>query len=155
MPRIPTGLTSAGGRKKPPPRQRQYLGPILTSGIKARETRHLPITGIVMLFIVGKVEDQRWLVTCSRPHMYQLQGSADPRPHFLVLGPSSWRHSQHPVSAFIRAYSWSLLHYFHQSQGYWKVLCQPCGGPAFPGTKTSQPRNPAVEGTQLQAFSWT
>ena len=59
MPRIPTGLTSAGGRKKPPSRQRQYLGPILTSGIKERETRHLPITGIVMLFIVGKVEDQR------------------------------------------------------------------------------------------------
>lgn len=56
------GLASAGGRKKTPPRQRQYLGPILTSGTKERESPDTCLsvfTGVVMLFTVGKVEDQR------------------------------------------------------------------------------------------------
>lgn len=67
--------------------------------------------------------------------MYQLWGSADLRPHFLVLGLSSWRHYPRSLcllsSEPILGAPWT---FFHQSQGYREVLSQFCWGPDFLGT---------------------
>lgn len=74
-----------------------------------RETRHLLsdiIRTVETPLTEGKTEGWRGPVTCPRPHVCQLQGSADPRPHCLVLGTSSRRHcsrilNRHPSLPFL------------------------------------------------------
>lgn len=88
-------------------------------------------------------ENRGWERAChlSRPQLCQLLGSAGPRPHFLVLGPFSWRRCSrilclHSSVPFLGPQCTFLI----EVRGPGKSSASPAG--ALSSDHKSQPRNP-------------